>query len=153
LVFGIQVLPGRVRMINQVKFGLLSVAVVGVLGWLAYGGVGETGTYYKGIRGIQKMGHDGVDKRLPVGGDVVENSIRREGSEVHFTLVQKNDTQDLRLDVVYNGIDPLPDTFKDGSMALVDGKLGTDGVFRANKLQAKCASKYEAMPKAPTTRS
>ncbi len=34
-------------------------------------------------------------------------------------------------------------------MALVDGKLGNDGVFRASKLQAKCASKYEAKPVAP----
>jgi len=28
----------------------------------------------------------------------------------------------------------------------VDGKLGADNVFRASKLQAKCASKYEAKP-------
>ncbi len=141
-------------MTNQVKFGLLSVAIVGTLGWLAYGGMtGENATYYKEIKEINKMGHDGVDKRLRVGGDVLANSIRHEGNEVHFTLVQKNEQQDLRLNVIYNGIDPLPDTFKDGSMALVDGKLGNDGVFRASKLQAKCASKYEAKPVAPATRS
>jgi len=136
-------------MSNHLKFGLLSVAIVGTLGWLAYGGIGETATYYKEVKEINQMGSKGVDKRLRVGGDVLENSIRREGGEVRFTLVQN----DLKLQVIYNGTDPLPDTFKDGSMALVDGKLGSDGVFRANKLQAKCASKYEAKPVAPTTRS
>jgi len=34
----------------------------------------------------------------------------------------------------------------DGAQALADGKLGSDGVFRASKIQAKCASKYEAKP-------
>ena len=38
----------------------------------------------------------------------------------------------------------------DGAQALADGKMGTDGVFQASKIQAKCASKYEAKPgKAP----
>ena len=33
-----------------------------------------------------------------------------------------------------------------GAQALADGKLGADGVFHATKIQAKCASKYEAKP-------
>ncbi len=56
---------------------------MGTLGWLAYGGMtGENATYYKEIKEINKMGHDGVDKRLRVGGDVLANSIRHEGNEV-----------------------------------------------------------------------
>ena len=51
-----------------------------------------------------------------------------------------------QLKVVYTGDDPLPDTFKDHAQALADGKLGADGVFHANQIQAKCASKYEAAP-------
>jgi cytochrome c-type biogenesis protein CcmE len=89
-----------------------------------------------------------------VGGDVEANSISREGRDVHFVLVQEKDGVKRRLNVVYNGIDPLPDTFKDNApcQALVDGKLGSDNVFHATKLQAKCASKYEAKPVAPLTR-
>ena len=33
-----------------------------------------------------------------------------------------------------------------GAQALADGRLGPDGTFEANKIQAKCASKYEAKP-------
>jgi hypothetical protein len=43
-------------------------------------------------------------------------------------------------------VDPLPDTFRDGAQALADGEMGRDGVFHASKIQAKCASKYEAKP-------
>jgi len=44
------------------------------------------------------------------------------------------------------GRDPLPDTFVDGAQALVEGKRMPDGRFVAEKVQAKCASKYEAAP-------
>ena len=50
------------------------------------------------------------------------------------------------LNVRYDGIEPLPDTFRDGAQALAEGKMGPDGVFHAAKIQAKCASKYEAKP-------
>ena len=48
--------------------------------------------------------------------------------------------------VVYTGSDALPDTFRDNAQALADGRLGPDGVFQANSIHAKCASKYEAKP-------
>jgi cytochrome c-type biogenesis protein CcmE len=126
------------------KFGLLIAAIVGTLAWLAAGGINDTKTYYKTIAEVNQMGQAGTEKRIRVGGDVAPNSIVRAGREVRFTLAQDN----LRLPVVYSGIDPLPDTFKDGAQALADGKLGPDGVFRATKIQAKCASKYEAKPTA-----
>ncbi len=127
---------------KYIKFGLPIAAILGTLGWLAAGGISDTKTYYKTIAEVNQMGNQGQDKRIRVGGDVAPNSIVREGRDVKFVLMQDQ----LRLPVVYSGIDPLPDTFKDGAQALADGKLGPDGVFRASKIQAKCASKYEAAP-------
>jgi cytochrome c-type biogenesis protein CcmE len=48
--------------------------------------------------------------------------------------------------VDYKGSEPPPDTFKDNSQALAMGTFGRDGVFHANTLQAKCASKYAPQP-------
>lgn len=127
---------------NYVKYGTLSAVIVGVLGWLAVGGVSESATYYKEIKELQQMGSGALDKRLRVGGDVTADEVRKDGKNVYFTIAQN----DLRLQVVYTGIDPLPDTFKVGAQALADGKLGADGKFYATKIQAKCASKYEAKP-------
>jgi cytochrome c-type biogenesis protein CcmE len=139
---------------KNVKFGLIIAVILGTLGWLAAGGINQTASYYKEIAELEKLGPHAVDQRLRVGGDVELNSITREGRDVHFVLVQEKDGVKRRLNVVYNGIDPLPDTFKDNApcQALVDGKLGSDNVFHATKLQAKCASKYEAKPVAPVSR-
>ena len=136
------------------KFAALIVVVIGTLVWLATASMSETKTYYKTITELGQMGNQAYGKKLRVGGDVELNSITREGRDVHFVLVQEKDGVKRRLNVIYDGIDPLPDTFKDNApcQALVDGKLGADHVFHATKLQAKCASKYEAKPVAPVSR-
>jgi cytochrome c-type biogenesis protein CcmE len=133
---------------NYVKFGGLIAVILGTLVWLAIGGVNDSGAYYKTVPELRAMGDAASNKRIRVGGDVEPHSIKREGQEVRFVLKQEDPQLKTvsKLNVVYTGIDPLPDTFKDGSQALADGKLGTDGVFHALKIQAKCASKYEAKP-------
>ena len=114
---------------TYLKFGFLIAVILGTLVWLAMGGISETKTYYKTIAELNQLGDSGKDHRLRVGGDVAD-SIHREGREVRFTLTQDK----LILPVVYNGIEPLPDTFKPGAQALADGKLGADGVFHATKI-------------------
>ena len=118
------------------------VLIVGSLVWLAVGGVSETKTYYRTIPELEQMGRAAQGQRIRVGGDVKPGSIVKSGSQVSFTLHQGAQT----LRVMYSGIEPLPDTFKDNAQALADGRLDADGVFTANKIQAKCASKYEAKP-------
>lgn len=124
------------------KFAALITVVIGTLIWLASTSASETKAYYKTITELGQMGDQIYGKRLRVAGDVESGSILRKGAQVEFTLIQEK----RRLKVAYSGSDPLPDTFRDGAQALADGKMGTDGVFRANKIQAKCASKYEAKP-------
>lgn len=125
-----------------IKFTTLGVVIIGTLVWLAMGGINESKTYYKTVAELEQMGDRAVGERLRVAGDVADGSITREGKQVQFILAQEG----RRLAVVYDGIDPLPDTFRDGAQALADGEMGADGVFRASKIQAKCASKYEAEP-------
>ena len=124
------------------KFAALIVVVVGTLVWLATAGMKENQTYYKTIQELAQMGPRAYGQRTRVGGDVEAGSIQRVGNQVQFVLVQEK----TKLKVAYTGSDPLPDTFKDGAQALADGKLDKDGVFRAGRIQAKCASKYEAKP-------
>jgi cytochrome c-type biogenesis protein CcmE len=122
------------------KFIALVAIVIGTLVWLAAASMTDNKTYYKTIAELAKMGDQAYGQRIRVGGDVDGDSIRRMGSETRFVLVQ--DKQ--RLTVAYTGSEPLPDTFRGGAQALADGHLGKDGVFRTSKIQAKCASKYEA---------
>ncbi len=127
---------------TYIKFAAIVVVIVGTLAWLAAGGVSQTKTYYKTVQEVRQMGGSALDRRLRVAGDIEAGSIVRTGREVAFTLQQEK----LRLNVIYVGTEPLPDTFRDEAQALADGKMGADGVFRATKIQAKCASKYESAP-------
>jgi cytochrome c-type biogenesis protein CcmE len=127
---------------TYLKFGSAILVIIVALGFLAYTGVQESKSYYVTIKELHSMGDDAYSKRLRVAGNVQPGSIKRSGTQVHFVLVENDQT----LNVVYTGTEAPPDTFKDESQALAEGKLGRDGVFQAKQLQAKCASKYAPKP-------
>jgi len=120
------------------KFGSAMVIILLALGYLAYTGVQESKSYYVTIKELRGMGDEAYTKRLRVAGNVQPGSIKRSGTNVNFVLVEN----DQSLNVVYNGTEPPPDTFKDSAQALAEGSFGHDGVFHAKQIQAKCASKY-----------
>jgi cytochrome c-type biogenesis protein CcmE len=130
---------------TYLKFGAATVAILFLLGYLAYTGVQDSKSYYVTISELHKMGNGAYSKRLRVAGNVQPGSIKRTGTHVQFVLVE----QDQLLSVDYTGTEAPPDTFKDDSQALADGSFGRDGVIHAKALQAKCASKY-APPKPGT---
>ena len=127
---------------SRVKFGLITVVILGVLGWLAMDGINASSTYYVTIEELTAMDDAATARRLRVGGDVKDDSIVIKGDRVEFTITQ----EDRELDVIYVGRDPLPDTFRNGAQALATGRLRGDNIFEAQQIQAKCASKYEADP-------
>ena len=124
------------------KFGALFAIIIGTLIWLGAANVSESQTYYKTIAELKQMDAESGSKRLRVAGDIVEGSIQRREKSTEFLL--KGEGEELK--VIYSGIDPLPDTFKDGAQCLAEGKLAADGTFQAGKIQAKCASKYAPKP-------
>jgi cytochrome c-type biogenesis protein CcmE len=120
------------------KFGSAMVVILLALGYLAYTGVQESKSYYVTIKELHGMGDGAYTKRLRVAGNVQPGSIKRSGTNMNFVLVEN----DQVLNVVYNGSEPPPDTFKDNAQALAEGSFGRDNVFYAKQIQAKCASKY-----------
>jgi cytochrome c-type biogenesis protein CcmE len=125
---------------KKLRFALGITIVLVVLIFFAVSGFQEGKAYYKTIEELDAMGETAYGTRLKVAGFVEEGSIRRTGTEVTFQLEQEG----MTLPVKYVGSAPVPDTFKDGSEAVVEGTYHEDGTFEANKIQAKCASKYEA---------
>ncbi|CAN7635271.1 cytochrome c maturation protein CcmE [Variovorax sp. LjRoot84] len=71
-----------------------------------------------------------------IGGMVKDRSLKRDNLTVHFVLT------DLAKDipVSYTGI--LPDLFKEGKGAVVQGRLGADGNFTASEVLAKHDENY-----------
>ena len=120
------------------------VIVLAVITYLAITGVQANKSYYVTINELQGMGQKAYTRHLRVAGNVQPGSIAHRGAGANFVLVEN----DKHLPVVYAGVEPPPDTFKDNSQALAIGTYGHDGVFHATELQAKCASKYAPAPSA-----
>ena len=114
------------------------VVVLAALAYFGFAGFQEGKAYYKTIEELSDMGDAAHGKRLRVGGIVTAGSIVRDGTQLTFRIEQEDESLLVR----YTGTSPVPDTFKDGAEALCDGTYGTDGVFEAKTIQAKCASKY-----------
>ncbi len=79
-----------------------------------------------------------VDRVFRIGGLVQEGSVKREpdGLTTRFVV-----TDTVRfIPAVYSGI--LPDLFAEGKGVVADGKIGSDGLFRANRVLAKHDENY-----------
>jgi cytochrome c-type biogenesis protein CcmE len=134
---------------QALKIGAAVAVVLGTIIYLSVTAAQADKSYYVTISELHAMGNKAYSRHLRVAGDVAPHSIERSGTNAHFVLLEQGKT----LQVSYQGIEPPPDTFKDGSQALAMGTYGRDGVFHATELQAKCASKYAAAKPAPNTAS
>src|SRR5437660_3710301 len=105
---------------KYLKFGGATVLILMMLGYLAYTGVQESKIYYVTIKELRGMGDGAYSKRLRVAGNVQPGSIKRSGTNMSFALIEN----DQLLNVVYNGTEPPPDTFKDNAQALAAGNYG-----------------------------
>lgn len=79
-----------------------------------------------------------VNRTFRIGGLVEEGTLQRDndGLTVRFTVT---DTA-ASIPVVYKGI--LPDLFKEGRGCVAQGRLGDDGIFRAEEVLAKHDENY-----------
>ncbi len=94
-----------------------SVIVVAAVAWLAITGVQQNKSYYVTITELQGMGGKAYTRHLRVAGNVAPGSIKRVGANANFTLLEQGKT----LNVVYQGSEPPPDTFKYVGQALLIG--------------------------------
>ena len=75
-------------------------------------------------------------KAFRIGGLVKEGSVKRQDMTVRFVVTDMA----KEIPVAYTGI--LPDLFRDGKGAVVQGRLGGDGVFVASEVLAKHDENY-----------
>lgn len=136
----------------KMKHGRFMVGLVGVaavVSYLIWTGVNQSAVYYmtpsellSRIKADPSFRNVGVK----VSGQVVKGSYERVPG---VRLVQRFRVQDLQdpsvsFPVEYD--DALPETFTDHSDVVLEGRLGTDGVFHATTLLTKCGSHYTPAP-------
>lgn len=120
-------------------FIVVAVATLGVAaGLVLYALRDNVSLYYTPTQVFNKEAP--VDHTFRIGGLVAKHSVKREkdGLTVRFVVTDLAKS----IPVVYKGI--LPDLFKEGTGAVVEGKLEKDGVFHASNVLAKHSANYKA---------
>jgi len=132
---------------KKVKFAAGFSIIVVCLLYLVVSGFQKTAMYYFTVTELEAKETEFVGKRIKLAGKVVPGSIqKRNGRAIEFEiwepLGEEADSFSRKRTVRYDGL--VPDTFRDESDVVLEGKMEDSGIFAAETLLAKCPSKYES---------
>jgi cytochrome c-type biogenesis protein CcmE len=122
-----------------VKIGITLAVFAGAIGYLAFAGAKQAWVYHLTVDQFLASPQYKMERVRLCGPTEKDRFFARPGSlEAKFILKGTGAT----VPVEYRGV--IPEMFKAGCDVVVEGKLDTAGVFQADLLMTKCASKYEA---------
>ncbi len=129
--------------LKRLKFIIGAVIVLVAISFLGYQGFMYSATYYYTVSEFAAQQSSFANESVRVTGNVTAGTIERQGNSLKFTMTDGQNN----LQVIYQGV--VPDSFKAGIVAVVQGKLNPTGIFEASELLAKCPSKYEPVDAPP----
>jgi cytochrome c-type biogenesis protein CcmE len=115
------------------------LVVIAALGFLVYTGLTDNMVYYYHVDEFLPKASVLGGEIIKVNGKVKQGSIHKQ--EMDYSFLIHGSPQNL-VSVNFHGV--VPDTFKDGSDVVVEGKYDPAAQkFHATTLLAKCPTKYE----------
>jgi cytochrome c-type biogenesis protein CcmE len=125
-------------MIAAMKWGAPAAVVAACVGYLIFTASGGSSEYYLTVSELRAHQPAG-DVRVA---GVVQGDVQKSNGGLHVTFTEKDTT--AAMPVEYSGA--LPDIFQPGITVVAEGRLGSDGVFHARTLLAKCPSRFSTQP-------
>jgi cytochrome c-type biogenesis protein CcmE len=124
---------------RQTKLLLGAFIILGAMGAYVVTSINATQQYFLTLSELKAKGDLAFRESMRVGGNLAPDSTHINTKDVtaQFTLTDGTNV----LPVAYSGV--LPDTFEKSTQVIAEGKLGSDGVFHASLVLAKCPSKYD----------
>ncbi|OGN91193.1 MAG: hypothetical protein A2Z70_00695 [Chloroflexi bacterium RBG_13_48_17] len=126
-------------MLKRKRVIFAGAIVLMAIAFLAYIGLNQFATYDITVSEFVAKADSFTGKQVRVVGQVVPGSVNQDTN--NFTLSFTIADGEASLPVVYQGV--VPDTFKEGTDIVVEGKSDQQGVFHASQLITKCPAKYE----------
>ncbi len=122
---------------KRVLWVLIGLSILGVAATLVVGALRENRVFFFTPTQVAEDKAP-KDRTFRIGGLVTAGSVQRktDGLTVGFTITDTAKT----IPVTYTGI--LPDLFKEGKGVVAQGRIGSDGVFRASEVLAKHDENY-----------
>lgn len=112
--------------------------VIAVVGYLAFSSVGSALVYYLTPTELLARGDAAVGETVRLGGQVEVGSVSGPATDLSFVLTDGDASIP-----VHSTVAPTR-SFREGSGAEVEGRLGEDGVFEATQVIVKHDENYEA---------
>ena len=128
----------KMKIIMKIVIGV--VLIGGAMTFFVVQAMRSSWSYYYSVDEFSANRSAVKNHSLRIAGRVKRGSIVRDLEKVslNFTLAGSQ----TELPVQYKG--PVPDNFAEDREVVVEGRLDTTGVFRADMLMTKCESKYKA---------
>jgi cytochrome c-type biogenesis protein CcmE len=124
--------------IAAIRWGAPAAVVAACVGYLIFTASGGSSEYYLTVSELRSNPPAG-DVRVA---GVVQGDVQKTNGGLHVTFTEKDAT--AAMPVEYSGA--LPDIFQPGITVVAEGRLGSDGVFHARTLLAKCPSRFSTQP-------
>ena len=123
---------------NRQRFIIGGLIILGALSYIIYGGMQEAIVYFVTPSELKAKELASADKFLRMGGMVVMGTLQKDVKNLtyRFELTDGN----ASFPVFFRGVPP--DLFTEGKGAVVEGRIGPDGVFQAATVMAKHAEEY-----------
>ena len=130
------------------RFLIGGVIILGALAYMIYGGMQDALVYFKMPSELRAEEKSLQGKFVRMGGMVVKGSLEKDLQNLTYKF-QITDGA-TAFPVYFKGVPP--DLFVEGKGAVVEGRVGDDGVFQATMIMAKHAEDYSphADGKTPT---
>ncbi len=122
------------------RFPILAAIALAAVGFLVFRSTSATSVYYLTVSELLAQGEAARNEQVRVAGKVVPGTIQRTAETLTFTA--SDGTGQVK--VTFGGV--VPDIFKDNVEVVLEGSYGSDKIFRADTLLAKCPSKFESDP-------
>lgn len=115
-------------------------ALLGGFGYLLYGGIGDNLVFYLTPTELEARGDAAYESSVRLGGVVVPGSVRWDADALDLRFVVGDGTTEMEV----HSTGAPPQMFRDGIEVLVEGRLGSEGVFRSTNLMVKHSNEYRA---------
>ena len=120
------------------KFLIGGLIILAALTYLIYGGMQQAIVYFVTPSELKGQEKPSKDKFLRMGGMVVAGSLQKDSKNLTYRFKITDGVESIP--VYFRGVPP--DLFSEGKGAVVEGRIGEDGIFMASTIMAKHSEEY-----------
>ncbi|MEK7782415.1 MAG: cytochrome c maturation protein CcmE, partial [Candidatus Binatota bacterium] len=114
------------------RFIIGGIIIIAALAYLIYGGMRQAIVYFVTPSELKGQERPSKEKFLRMGGRVVPGSLQKDLQSLTYRFQITDGTESVP--VYFRGVPP--DLFSEGKGAVVEGRIGPDGVFIATTIMA-----------------